>query len=290
MATASCTGRSRRLLFPLFIIAAGVLCGISASPRQARALSLELPEEAFQGDLVVGRVRPEAAVFMGDQRLPVGRDGLFVIGVERMHPADITVSARIGKVESRKTVRILARKWDIQRIDGLPRRYVHPDPAQAKRIEADNRRIEAVRTRPPSPEPWFMERGFIMPVRGRVSSIYGSQRILNGEPKSPHRGIDIAAPEGAPAKSPADGIVRLVAPGMFLMGNALIIDHGLGVQSTFIHLQRILVKEGDRVVQGQTVARVGKTGRASGPHLHWGLSAGTILVDPQRVVGRSFVP
>ncbi|WP_373500951.1 M23 family metallopeptidase [Desulfococcus sp.] len=279
--------RGFHLILPLFTCA-WILCLLTLTPSPAWPLTLELPAAAYQGDMIVGRVRPEAPVFVGEQRQAVGRDGVFVIGIERMQPADITVSARDGKTESRKIVRILARQWDIQRIDGLARRYVHPDPEQVKRIEADNRRIEAVRTKPPSPDPWFLDRGFILPVRGRVSSVYGSQRILNGEPKSPHRGIDIAAPEGTPVKSPAAGVARLVAPGLFLMGNALIIDHGLGVQSTFIHLQRILVKEGDRVVQGQTVARVGKTGRASGPHLHWGVSAGTVLVDPQRVVGRRF--
>ena len=121
-----------------------------------------------------------------------------------------------------------------------------------------------------------------------MSSVYGSQRILNGEPRSPHRGIDIAAPLGTPVVSPADGVVRLVAPNLFLMGNALIIDHGLGIQSTFIHLDRILVRKGARVTQGQTVARVGQTGRATGPHLHWGVSVETLLVDPERLVGRRF--
>jgi len=174
------------------------------------------------------------------------------------------------------------------RRDGLARRYVHPDPEETRRIKADNRMIAAVREGQPSADPWFLERGFIMPVKGRVSSIYGSQRILNGEPKTPHRGIDIAAPKGAAVASPADGIVRLVAPDMFLMGNAMIIDHGLGVQSVFIHLDQILVQEGAQVKQGETVARVGQTGRATGPHLHWGVSVGKILVDPARLVGRRF--
>ena len=144
--------RSPCLILPLFTWA-WILCLLPMTASPAWPLSLELPEEAYQGDMIVGRVRPEAAVFVGEHRQAVGRDGYFAIGIERMQPADITVLARDGKTESRKIVRILARKWDIQRIDGLARRYVHPDPEQVKRIEADNRRIEAVRTKPPSPDP-----------------------------------------------------------------------------------------------------------------------------------------
>ena len=267
---------------------AWVMSAVLVAGQTAWALSLDLPESAYQGDVVVGRVFPQASVFVGERQVAVGRDGYFVIGIERMQPTDVTVSARDGKTETRKVVRIMARQWDIQRIDGLARRYVQPDPGQIRRIEADNRLIADVREGPLSMEPWFMARGFIQPVKGRVSSVYGSQRILNGEPRSPHRGIDIAAPLGTPVASPADGVVRLVALDLFLMGNALIIDHGMGVQSTFIHLDRILVQEGARVKQGQAVARVGQTGRATGPHLHWGVSVETLLVDPERLVGRRF--
>jgi murein DD-endopeptidase MepM/ murein hydrolase activator NlpD len=277
----------RRIIMQL-TVAAGVLSAVLITGRTAWPLSLHLPETAYQGDIVVGRVSPPAAVFVGERQAAVGRNGYFAIGVERMQPTDVTVSARDGKTEARHTISILARQWDIQRVDGLARQYVHPDPEQARRIKADNRLIAGVRKRLPSADPWFLKRGFILPVKGRVSSVYGSQRILNGEPKSPHRGIDIAAPKGTPVVSPADGVVRLVALDMFLMGNALIIDHGLGVQSAFIHLDRILVREGARVVQGQTVARVGQTGRATGPHLHWGVSVETTLVDPERLVGRRF--
>jgi len=248
------------------------------------ALSLYLPESAYQGDMVVGRVYPPAAVFVGEHPAALGWDGYFAVGIERMQPTDVIVSARKGGNEIRRTLRILAFKWDIQRIDGLARHYVHPDPEDIRRIEADNRLIRSVRGRSPSSEPWFLERGFILPVKGRVSGVFGSQRILNGEPRSPHQGMDIAAPKGTPVISPADGVVRLDAADLFLMGNTLIIDHGLGIQSIFIHLDQILVKEGTKVFQGQIVARVGKTGRATGPHLHWGVSVGTVMVDPARVV------
>ena len=284
--------RINNRLGPMFIIrlmAAGLgMFMLPANGQTAGGPVPATPASAYQGDMVVGRVLPQASVFVGERQAPVSRDGYFAIGIERTQPTDVTVSARRGDEDVRHTIKILARDWDIQRIDGLARSYVHPDPEQARRIEADNRLIAGVREGPPSMEPWFLERGFIQPVNGRVSSVYGSQRILNGEPRSPHRGIDIAAPLGTPVVSPAEGVVRLVAPDLFLMGNVLIIDHGLGVQSTFIHLDRILVRKGARVKQGQAVARVGRTGRATGPHLHWGVSVETLLVDPERLVGRRF--
>jgi len=128
-----------------------------------------------------------------------------------------------------------------------------------------------------------------MPVTGRISGIFGSQRVLNGEPRSPHAGVDIAAPLGTPARSPANGIIRLVVKDTFLMGNVLIIDHGLGVRSIFIHLDSIAVAEGDLVRQGEVVARVGQSGRATGPHLHWGVSVGSTPVDPMRLINKKFI-
>jgi murein DD-endopeptidase MepM/ murein hydrolase activator NlpD len=257
--------------------------------RTAWPLSLYLPNTAYQGDMIIGRSSPAAEVVVDGMPAAVGRDGYFAVGIDRLRPSDLLVSARDGQTEVRRMIRILARKWDIQHVDGLARQYVHPDPEQVRRIAADNRLITDVRKSPPSSDAWFLSDGFIMPVHGRVSSVFGSQRILNGEPRSPHRGIDIAANRGTPVKSPADGIVRLAAPDLFLMGNTLMVDHGLGVRSTFIHLDRILVQAGERVSQGQAIATVGSTGRATGPHLHWSVSIGTILVDPGRLPHRRFM-
>ena len=134
--------------------------------------------------------------------------------------------------------------------------------------------------------PLFLNTGFIAPVKGSITGVFGSQRILNGKPRSPHQGVDFSALLNTPVHCPADGIVRLAAPNMYLMGNTLVIDHGLGVQSIFMHLNRILVKEGDAVKQGAAIGRVGKSGRATGPHLHWGVSVGTIPVDPARLLDR----
>ncbi len=149
-------------------------------------------------------------------------------------------------------------------------------------------KVQSVRDDHPYPVPFFIRKGFIKPVNGTVTSPFGLNRVLNGKPKNFHSGIDIAATLGHPVRCPADGIVRLVDLDMFLMGKTLIIDHGLGVTSIFIHLDAITVHTGDLVRQGEIIAHVGKTGRATGPHLHWGVSAGRTPLDPLRLINRQF--
>ncbi len=254
----------------------------------AWALELTLPEKAFQGDLIVGSVTPASEVWTMSQALSVSADGYFVIGVSRDRKSDVVVLAKKNETRIKRTIRIMARKWKIERITGLPQKKVTPDPKTLRRIREDNRRVTAVRTAPPSPDALFAGKGFIMPFKGRISGVFGSQRILNGKPRSPHRGLDIAGPDGTPVICPTDGIVRLAANEMVLMGNTLMVDHGLGVRSIFIHLNAIMVKEGQRVSQGDVIATVGQTGRATGPHLHWGIYVGAVAVDPLRVVAGNY--
>jgi murein DD-endopeptidase MepM/ murein hydrolase activator NlpD len=220
------------------------------------------------------------------QSLAVSEDGYFVAGVPRLQKTDLLFKAAGSKTTVSKTVRVLAYKWKIQRINGLPKRHVSPSPDGLNQIKKDNQKVGDVRRAGIYPIPLFLEDGFISPVKGAVTGVYGSQRILNGKPRSPHRGVDIAAARGTPVVSPANGIVRLAAQDMYLMGNTLMIDHGLGVVSIFIHLDSISAVEGDRVEQGNIVARVGQTGRATGPHLHWGISVGSISIDPARLLNK----
>ena len=252
------------------------------------ALQLTLPARAYQGDLIVGKVEPLAAVSLKGKALAVSEDGYFVTGVPRLQKTDLLFTATGSQSTVSKTVRVLAYKWKIQRIDGLPKRHVSPPPDGLIKIKKDNQRIRDVRRAQKYPIPLFLKDGFITPVEGAVTGVYGSQRILNGKPRSPHRGVDIAAARGTPVVSPANGIVRLAAQGMYLMGNTLMIDHGLGVISIFIHLDSISAREGDRVEQGKVVARVGQTGRATGPHLHWGVSVGSISIDPARLPNKKY--
>ncbi len=253
-----------------------------------RSLDLNLPETAYQGDMVVGRSEPTAEVWVKDKRQTVGPQGYFVLPVPRSRKTDFRVTVK-SKTETRsRIIRILAYPWRTQEITGLPQQYVTPAPKQQERVVSDNRKVQTVRGGHPYPVPFFIHKGFIRPVSGTVTSPFGLSRVLNGKPKSFHSGVDIAAPLGHPVRCPADGIVRLVDADMFLMGKTLMIDHGLGVTSIFIHLNAITVNTGDLVRQGELIAHVGKTGRATGPHLHWGVSAGRTPLDPLRLINRQF--
>ena len=255
-------------------------------PSVSWALHLRLPDRAYQGDLIVGQVEPVGTVLLKGKKLPVSGRGYFVIGVPRLQKTDLLIKAINGKNKVTKIVRVLAYKWKVQRIDGLPKRHVSPPPKALKRIKNDNKKVRRIRQAGVHPVPLFLSGGFIAPVEGTITGVYGSQRILNGQPRSPHSGLDIAAARGTPIVSPANGIVRLAAKDMYLMGNTLMIDHGLGLVSIFIHLDSISAGEGERVEQGEIVARVGQTGRTTGPHLHWGISVGSTSIDPARLLNK----
>lgn len=279
-------------LFPMRVITALGIIGAALMavhlPALCWGLELDLPERVYQGDVIVGRVKPPGSVFVNKKEIPVSAAGYFAVGVPRGQKTDLAVRAVTSKKEAGRNILVMAYPWKVQRIDGLPERYVSPPPKAVKRIKSDNQKILAIRRSKGLESTLFISEGFISPISGPITGPFGSQRILNGRPRSPHSGVDFAAPKGALVHSPARGIVRLAAKDMYLMGNVLMIDHGLGVRSIFIHLDRILVREGDRIEQGQRVALVGKTGRATGPHLHWGVSVGVTPVDPVRLLGRGY--
>jgi murein DD-endopeptidase MepM/ murein hydrolase activator NlpD len=252
-------------------------------PSVSWALHLRLPARAYQGDLIVGQVEPVGTVTHKGKKLPVSSGGYFLIGIPRLQKTDVLITAMHGKKKISGTVMVMAYNWKVQRIDGLKKRHVSPPPKAVKRIKNDNKKVREIRQAGVHPVPLFLSGGFIAPVKGRITGVYGSQRILNGQPRSPHSGVDIAAAKGTPVVSPANGIVRLAVKDMYLMGNTLMIDHGLGLVSIFIHLDSINAGQGERVKQGDVVARVGQTGRATGPHLHWGISVGPTSIDPARL-------
>ncbi len=259
-------------------ILGGVLVGgaLLAAPAHA----LDLTGNLTQGGLAIGHAMPGAKVLLGDDPVLVGADGLFVIGFGRDQGphAQLTIIAPDGKVDQ-QALDIAQRQFDIQRIDNMEQAKVTPDPANVARIKAEQDQVNATRTNPSDLRDFLVP--FIWPAKGPISGVYGSQRILNGEPRAPHYGLDIAAPEGSPVVAPAPGVVRLVAPDFFLTGGTVILDHGFGVQSAFIHMSRIAVKDGQVVKQGDPIGQVGHTGRATGPHLHWGMTWGTVRLDPQ---------
>ena len=239
----------------------------------------------IQGGLLRGRVPPGATVELAGEPVRVSGDGWFLVGFGRDAPpeAELVVVFPDGRRE-RQVLRVERREYRIQRIDGLPPGKVTPRSEEdLARIRAEVRMVGQARSID-EPRTDFLS-GFRWPATGRISGVYGSQRILNGEPRRPHYGIDIAAPAGTRVVAPADGVVTLVHPDMFFSGGTLIVDHGHGLSSAFLHLSRILVEKGERVVQGQPIAEVGSTGRSTGPHLDWRINLFDRRLDPALLAG-----
>ncbi|MCG8508199.1 MAG: M23 family metallopeptidase [Rhodospirillales bacterium] len=264
----------------LLIAAALVMAAASDS---AQASELSVTGSFVQGGLVFGQTAPGSDVEVDGKRVRVSDKGEFLMGFGRDAARELSVRVRAkgGNWET-KTFAVERRRFPTQRIDGLPPKQVTPDPETLKRIRAEGALIKAARTMD-SLEPLFRS-GFMWPVRGIVSGVFGSQRILNGKPRAPHGGVDIAAPKGTPIVSCADGIVSLVHPDMFYTGKSVMIDHGFGLASVYIHMSQIHVKEGQTVSKGTRIGEVGSSGRATGPHLHWGISLFQTRLDPALLV------
>lgn len=242
------------------------------------AFAIDLDKAPEQGALVRGKTKPGTSVTLDGAPLTVSPAGDFVFGISRDAKGSVTL--KVGTETKRYEVK--TREFQIERVDGLPQEKVTPDPAVTNRIVAEAAKIKAARASE-SALTGFAQ-AWHWPATGRISGVYGSQRVLNGEPRTPHFGTDVAAPTGSPALSPADGVITLAEPDLFFTGGTIMIDHGHGVQSVFAHLSALTVKVGDAVKQGQPVGKVGMTGRATGPHLHWGVYWRSIPVDPAGLV------
>ena len=243
------------------------------------------PVSAQQGSLVIGKVPPGSIVRYGDRVLRLTPYGSVVFGLGRdaSGVAMVDVLTADGRSETLR-IAVTPRDWPLERIDGVPPKTVNPPPDIAARIEREQALVTAARER--DDDRADFAQAFVWPVQGRISGRFGSARSYNGQLGSGHSGMDIAAPAGTPVKAPAAGIVTFAAPALYLTGGTLLVDHGHGVSSNFLHLSRIDVKVGDRVEQGQVIAAVGATGRATGPHLHWGMNWFDVRVDPLLVLER----
>ena len=263
-------------------LAAALLAGSAVFPATAQGLRFDGP--MIQGGLLIGHTDPGSAVTVDGTPVRVSHGGLFVVGLGRDAPPRIVVrAAKADGTATKRDLEIERRRYDIQRIDGLPKNQVAPSTEDMKRIRDDGRRIAAVRTKASALTDFTG--GFVWPLAGRLSGVFGSQRILNGEKRRPHSGVDVSAPQGTPVKAPADGVVALVHGDMFFTGKTVMIDHGHGLNSVYAHMSTIVVEQGQRVIKGQAIGRVGATGRATGPHLHWGVSLFDTHLDPALLAG-----
>lgn len=262
----------------------GTILGIVLLALAQPLMALELAGQWVQGGLLIGSVDPgQQVIFMG-KPLRVSPMGRFVIGLGRDAPAQ--VSLKVGQSVHAFAVR--QRQYREQRVEGVPERTVTPPPEVMQRIALEAKLVREARASD-DPREDFLS-GFSRPLEGPITGVYGSRRVYNGVPKNPHFGLDIAAPTGALVVAPAPGVVRLVHNDMYFSGGTLVIDHGYGVSSTFIHLSELLVEPGAEVRRGDPIARVGATGRATGPHLDWRINWFDVRIDPALVLENFPVP
>ena len=285
---------ARAAVLSLLLAFAGVVPAQTAPPGEPAiggggaipARATRLPASASQGAMVIGNTYPAAVVEYAGRTLRVTPYGSFVFGIGRDATGEAVLRIKqpaTGGVEHR--IAITPRDWPVERIDGVPPATVDPPKAIAQRIQREQARVAAARERDDARTGFAQV--FAWPLQGRISGRFGNQRVYNGTPKSPHSGMDIAAPAGTPVKAPADGVVSFADAGLYLTGGTLVLDHGHGISSNFLHLSRIDVRPGDVVRQGDVIGAVGATGRATGPHLHWGMNWFDVRIDPLLVLERA---
>lgn len=242
--------------------------------------------EAVQGGLARGRAPAgTVALLFGEEPVALARDGSFVLGFDRDHPPAATLTARLGDGRTvTQALNVAPRSWRIEHVNISQRPPAMPDEAYRLRREGELARIRAARALRSETDGWRQR--FAWPSIGRISGLFGSQRVFRGIPAAYHSGVDVAAGAGAPVTAPADGIVVLAGPPSFsLEGNLVIVDHGMGLNSAFLHLATSEVSVGQRVRQGERIGTVGATGRATGPHLHWSLMWNGARLDPMIAAG-----
>jgi len=253
-----------------------VLLLILAHAPSLASVSLDGP--TVQGGLLTGQAPPGSEVTLDGEPLMVSGDGHFLVAFGRDDTATRSLLVTLPDGEQwQSDLRPDQREFDIQRIDGLPDEQVTPPQEVLQRIRDDAALARRARQRSDERTDWVG--GFSWPVIGRITGVYGSQRILNGNPRAPHWGIDIAVPTGTPVEAPASGVVTLTHD-MYFSGLTIFLDHGHGLISSFLHLSQISVEEGQRVERGELIGKVGATGRATGPHLDWRMSLGDVRIDP----------
>ena len=247
------------------------------------AYCVEFNGDFRQGSFILGKTDPGSKVIIDKKKIRVTKDGFFAFGLDRDRKNNVLI-----KIISKNDTQILEkkvfkRKYQIQRIDGLPPKQVTPPPEVFDQIKKDN--ILIGKARSIDSDLIFFKENFIFPIdKYIITGVYGSQRILNGKPRRPHYGIDFHAPEGTPVKAMMDGVVTLAEKDMYFTGGTIIFDHGHGISTLFMHMKDIDVKVGQKIKQGEVVGSLGKSGRATGPHLDIRLNWFDIKLDPMTIL------
>ena len=244
--------------------------------------AIEFQGKFIQGHFILGKTNPNAKIIVGKKEVKISSDGFFVFGIDRDRKFDLTFTKILDEKKTIITKTVLKRKYNIQRIDGLEESKVTPPESVYKRIKKENNAIGEARAINSNLN--FFKDKFIMPVEGIISGVYGSQRILNGKPKWPHYGIDIAAKQGTIIKSSGAGVVTMAEDDLYYTGGTIIMDHGHGISTIYSHLENILVSVGDKINQGDVIGTVGSTGRSTGPHLDFRVNWFQTRLDPMSVL------
>ena len=238
-----------------------------------------------QGALLRGQAPAGAKVTLNGETVQTNKDGKFVVGFEREAPLQQMLVVKLDNGQKwQRDITLEKREYNIQRIDGLEQKMVSPPAEVTARIKQDNINVANARSGNTDLDALFTR--FEWPAKGVISGVYGSQRILNGVPKWPHYGLDIANETGTPVYAPVDGVVTM-ADDLYYSGNTLILDHGMRVFSTFLHMDTITVEVGETVKQGEQIGTIGSTGRSTGPHLDWRINLGNTRLDPQTIISGS---
>ena len=269
-----------------FVIAGCIVTSTLASELPADPTPcVVLQGNSIQGGMLWGQTSASAEIRFGDRRVPVLPDGQFLLGLGRDMPSTVELVIK-GEATCRQTVAVAGRDYRVQRVEGVPQQTVTPSDEHLERIRVEREKVRAAKSRrlPSTSGLLAVQQGFVWPVTGRISGVYGSRRIYNGTPGTPHYGVDVARPEGTPVLAPAAGEVTLAEPDLFYSGGTVILDHGYGFSSSFLHLSEVSVSVGDRLAPGDLVGAVGATGRATGPHLDWRMSWFNQRIDPQLLV------
>lgn len=247
------------------------------------AVDVKLSGDVTQGGYLLGKTAPVNKVSLNGEPISLNKQGNFVFGFSRddINTHTLLVTSPTGETKEQKFTPS-KREYNIQRIEGIAKKIMQPNPTAVARSKKDSAQVKEARSK--FHDLSAFSTGFIAPIEGTITGVYGSQRFYNGKPKSPHYGLDYAGKTGDPVKAPADGVVTLFVPDMFYSGGTMIIDHGYGITSSFLHLSKSYVKVGDNVKQGDVVAAVGSSGRATGPHLDWRINWYQTRLDPALVL------
>ncbi len=244
--------------------------------------AIEFKGKFIQGHYIIGVTDPSAKIKIDKKNVKVSKDGYFVFGIDRDRKFDLTITKIKDGKKEKIIKKVLKRKYNIQRIDGLEESKVTPPESVYKRIKEENNKIGEARAINSSLS--FFKNQFIMPVEGIISGVYGSQRILNGKPRWPHYGIDIAAKKGTLIKSSGSGVVTMAEEDLYYTGGTIIMDHGHGISTIYSHLETVMVSIGDKINKGDIIGTVGSTGRSTGPHLDFRVNWFQTRLDPMSIL------